>query len=79
MTSNVNPAQREFNERYITSVEITHKLRVSRTAILLARRAGRLPDPIDLHGRIFLWERDKVQPYIDAWKIVLDTRRRAAA
>ena len=79
MTSNTNDAQREFNERYITSSEIMEKLGVTRTTILLARRTGKLPDPIDIQGKIFVWERDKVSPYLDAWKIVLDARRGATA
>jgi hypothetical protein len=52
---------------------------VTRTTILSARRTGKLPDPIDVQGKIFIWERDKVKPYLDAWKIVLDVRRGAAA
>lgn len=79
MTSNSNDAQREFNERYITSSEIMEKLDVTRTTILSARRTGKLPDPIDIQGKIFIWERDKVTPYLDAWKIVLDARRGAVA
>lgn len=79
MTSKANDAQREFNERYITSSEIMEKLDVTRTTILSARRTGKLPDPIDIQGKIFIWERDKVTPYLDAWKIVLDARRGAVA
>lgn len=79
MTSNVNDAQREFDERYITSSEIMQTMGVTRTTILLARRTGKLPHPIDIQGKIFIWERDKVKPYLDAWKIVLDVRRGATA
>lgn len=79
MTSNANDAQREFDERYITSSEIMEKLGVTRTTILLARRTGKLPDPIDIQGKIFIWERSKVAGYLDAWKIILDARRGATA
>lgn len=79
MTSKVNDAQREFDEKYITSSEIMDQLGVTRTAIFNARQTGKLPDPIDVQGQIFIWERDKVQPYLNAWKIVLDVRRGAAA
>lgn len=79
MTSNTNDAQREFDERYITSSEIMEKLGVTRTTILLARRTGKLPDPIDIQGKIFIWERDKVKDYLAAWKVVLDARRGAHA
>lgn len=79
MTSNTNDAQREFDERYITSSEIMDTLGVTRTTILLARRTGKLPDPIDIQGKIFIWERDKVKDYLAAWKVVLDARRGAHA
>lgn len=79
MTSNTNDAQREFDERYITSSEIMDTLDVTRTTILLARRTGKLPDPIDIQGKIFIWERDKVKDYLAAWKVVLDARRGATA
>lgn len=79
MTSKVNNAQREFDERYISSTEIMRTMRVTRTTILSARRTGKLPEPIDIQGKIFIWERGKVKPYLDAWKIVLDVRRGAAA
>lgn len=79
MTSKANDAQREFDERYITSSEIMQNMGVTRTTILLARRTGKLPDPIDIQGKIFIWERSKVQPYLEAWKIVLDVRRGATA
>jgi predicted DNA-binding transcriptional regulator AlpA len=79
MTSKINDAQREFDERYISSTEMMASLGVTRTTILLARRTGKLPDPIDIQGKIFIWERDKVTPYLDAWKIILDARRGAGA
>lgn len=79
MTSNTNDAQREFDERYITSSEIMDTLGVTRTTILLARRTGKLPDPIDIQGKIFIWEREKVKDYLAAWKVVLDARRGAHA
>ena len=59
--------------------EIMQTMGVTRTTILSARRTGKLPDPIDIQGKIFIWERDKVTPYLDAWKIVLDARRGAVA
>ncbi len=70
-------AQREFDERYITSTEITETLNVSRSTILHARRAGKLPEPIFVKGQIFIWERNTVESYLSAWKTVLDARRGA--
>lgn len=75
----LNDAQRQFNEQYITSSEIMDRLDVTRTTILAARRTGKLPDPIDIQGKIFIWERAKVTPYLEAWKIVLDARRGVTA
>lgn len=77
MTSPANDAQREFDEKYISSTEIMQSLNVTRPTILSARRTGRLPDPIDIQGKIFIWERDKVMPYLEAWKLVLNARRGA--
>lgn len=68
-------AQQEFDQKYITSSEIMKSLGVTRTTILTARRTGRLPNPIDIQGQIFIWEREKLKPYLDAWKIVLNVRR----
>lgn len=74
-----NSAQKKFDEQYITSSEIMQTLSVTRTSILTARRTKKLPDPIDIQGKIFIWERDKVMPYLNAWKIILDARRGNAA
>ncbi len=79
MSSKLNDAQREFDVKYITSSEIMEQLGVTRTAIFNARQTGKLPHPIDVQGQIFIWERQKVQPYLNAWKIVLDVRRGAVA
>lgn len=79
MSASNNEAQREFDERYITSSEVMRKMNVTRTSILAARRTKKLPDPIDIQGKIFIWERAKLQPYLDAWKIVLDVRRGVGA
>lgn len=76
---NPSQAQLDFDRRYITSSEIIAKLGVTRTSILFARRTGKLPDPIDIQGKIFIWERSKVQHYLDAWKTILDARRGASA
>jgi len=71
--------QKEFNDRYVTTSEIVETLGVSRSTVHTARTTGRLPDAIDVHGNVFVWERHKVQAYLDAWKVMLDTRRGASA
>lgn len=60
--------QDEFNDRYITSVEICDTLGVSRSAIVRAKERGKLPPPIFVNGaQIQLWLREDVKPYLDAW------------
>lgn len=69
-------SQELFDEKYITSSEIQETLGVERSSILNARRRGMLPDPITVRGvRAFIWEREKVTPYLEAWKISLASRR----
>lgn len=69
--------QQEFDKRYITTSEIVETLGISRSTVHVARVSGKLPDPIDVHGQVFIWERARVQEYLDAWKLMLDTRRGA--
>lgn len=73
--SATNTAQLQFDERYITSTEIMEHMGVTRTAVHMARVTGKLPAPIDVKGKLFIWERATVMPYLAAWKIVLDVRR----
>ena len=69
-------AQKEFDKKYITSSEICSTLDVYRTTLLQARRSGRLPDGIVVgDGQLYLWEREVVTPYLNAWKLLLDVRR----
>ena len=69
-------AQQEFDEIYITSSEIGQELGVCRATLVNARRRGLLPDPIVVNGaQIFIWKRDVVRPYLDAWKLMLTVRR----
>lgn len=69
-------SQELFDERYITSTEIQKELGVERSTILNARRRGMLPDAIVVRGvRAFIWEREKIQPYLNAWKLSLKVRR----
>ena len=71
-----SPGQEAFDDKYITSTEITERLSVDRSSILYARRTGLLPNPIVIKGvRTFIWERDALKPYLDAWTITLKARR----
>lgn len=76
MTEVEKTAQQEFDEIYITSSEIGHELGVCRATLVNARRRGLLPDPIVVNGaQIFIWKRDVVRPYLDAWRLMLQARR----
>lgn len=76
-TSNISTdAQIRFDETYITAAEIMRNLNLSRAGLLYARRTGKLPDPIALNdGRLFIWEKETIQPYLDTYKVVLNARR----
>jgi predicted site-specific integrase-resolvase len=69
-------AQHEFDTTYVTSSEICKELGVSRATLVHARRRGLLPDPVVVNGaQIYIWKRDIVRPFMDAWKIMLASRR----
>lgn len=76
ITEDKNPTQVEFDEKYITAWQIIRDLKITRAALLYARQTNKLPNAISLNGgTVFIWVRKDVQPYLDAWKIVLDKRR----
>lgn len=73
-------AQEEFDAAYITSSEICKQLHITRATIVMGRKRGLLPDPIVVNGaQIYIWKRDVVTPYLNAWKISLQARRRELA
>jgi len=73
-----NHAQERFNETYITSTEIMRSLGISRATLLNARRTGRLPEAIVVNeGQLYMWERNTISDYLQAWKTILVCRRGA--
>ncbi len=71
-----NPSQEEFDKTYITSTEIAKSLNVSRASVCNAVGRGLLPDPITLNnGSMTIFVREKVKPFVEAWKTVLDVKR----
>lgn len=69
-------AQEEFDATYITSSEICEELGITRATIVQGRKRGLLPDPVTVNGaQITIWRRDKVRPFLDAWKVILQARR----
>lgn len=76
--SQPNTAQTRFDSVYISSGDICKLMNISRPSLLHARRRGLLPDPIVVNeGHLYLWERETVQQYLDAWKLILQVRRTA--
>lgn len=74
--SNSSPAQIKFDETYITAAQIMQDLKISRPALLYARRAGKLPSPIIANaGHLLLWELADIGEYLKEWKIALNARR----
>jgi orotate phosphoribosyltransferase-like protein len=68
--------QQEFDAKYISSAQIVDELHVSRSAVLHARKRGMLPDAVVVNnGDIFIWDREKIKPYLDAWRLTLSVRR----
>lgn len=50
---------------------------MSRTALLYARQRGWLPNAIVVNdGQLYVWERETLKPYIDAWKLIVGTRKK---
>lgn len=72
-------AQQQFNDTYITANEICKRLNVAPSSVVHARRRGHLPEPIMIAGsNLYLWERTKVNAYLDAWNLLLQARRKSA-
>jgi hypothetical protein len=76
--ANAESAQTRFDRVYVTSAQIMKELGISRPALSYARKTGKLPGGISLNdGQLFIWERSVIDPYLKAWKMVLDARRGA--
>jgi hypothetical protein len=71
--------QETFDDKYVTSTEICVDLDVTRSSILNRRRAGCLPDAIELRKRdggihMLIWERTLIAPHLDEWRKQLQRR-----
>lgn len=72
--------QEEFDSKYVTANELQQEMGVSRSSVMHARQAGKLPEPIVLRGiGAFVWERNVITPYMDDWRILLASRRQGSA
>lgn len=64
-----------FNSLYMTAGDICREMGVSRTTLKLHRDAGHLPGAFSiLEGRVYIWERRQITPYLDAWKRMRQSR-----
>jgi hypothetical protein len=73
--------QQVFDETYISASEICRTLDVTRGAVTNAQKRGLLPEPIKLEqggGYLCLWVRQQVQPALNAWALMLTTRKRTS-
>ena len=79
----LNDSQKEFNDTYITTNEISEFLQVPRATISIWKSQNKLPDPISVGLGIIdaervsqtLWKRDKINSTLIELKDYLDKRR----
>lgn len=68
--------QDRFNETYITASEVCSIAKVDRASLTNARNAGYLPGAFKVDGiPCYLWERESVMPFLNAWVTVLEVKR----
>lgn len=68
--------QQQFDERYISTMEICNELDINRASVTSAIKRNFLPAPIVVsQSHMHLWERHVVRPILDAWKMVLRSRK----
>lgn len=73
-------AQKAFDEKYITSSEVCERLRVTRVAIHIRRKAKKLPGAVTIAPALLtIWERAEIEPYLLEWEQHLLKRRGAMA
>ncbi len=71
--------QQDFDDKYVTSMEICIDLDVSRSSVLNRRRAGGLPDAIEVRTRdgglhLLLWCREDIAPHLETWRTQMRKR-----
>lgn len=69
-------AQTRFDEKYISSAELSKTLGVNRASIFHARQRGMLPDPIVVNeSQLYLWERAAISGIVEEWKRAINFRK----
>jgi len=73
--------QQYFDTKYITAAQIMRLMKVTRAGLLYARRAGIIPEAsvVINDGRLHIWERDIVQPYLNKWQHNMTARQEKRA
>lgn len=78
MTPETFIAQREFDEKYITSTEVRNRLGMTRPVLLHYRQRGKLPNEITLqNGQLILWEREAIESHLVAIEAARASRNNA--
>lgn len=73
-------AQKQFDNKYISSTELCAAMEVTRATLVNAYRRGQIPQPIRLISpkggtQLMLWERDAIEPYMAAWRPQVAVRK----
>lgn len=71
-------AKEQFERFYITSQKVADFVGVSRHSVFKAREQGKLPRSFSI-GSTFIWEREFIMPYLEAWKHNVEVRSTAEA
>ncbi len=71
-------AQQLFDAMYISAAEIQQRLKVARCALSFAHQRGTLPEPILVGTNTHVWDRVQAEPYLMAWELKLQAKRRKA-
>lgn len=76
-------AQAEFDEKYISSIELCDVLGVTRATLMNGYRRGALPEPMRIKRpggttHVMLWVREEITSHVAKWKATLDGARVAA-
>lgn len=67
--------QKEFDEKYITSKEVTEFVGVTRPALFMARSKGYLPNAITTaDGKVVFWDRAFIMPHLKLWRASIRRR-----
>lgn len=72
--------QAQFDEKYISSTEICHRLGVNRSTVFNGARKGKLPECIVIKrangsAHVALWLRVEAEPMMEEWAKAIASRK----